>query len=229
MDHRCGWICQAGRSGVDTQDVRDDSQFCGAINEKPLFSAHRSRCRGCLPCRQCFSGSESIELANCIGFINESVTYERPQFRNFQGRPSPDTSRWGTSNQSTSSVHPTTDTSPGASTRGWLRSGADGRPRLSHMGAGRACIHSVHERGRLPTFGVVSIMKSSFASQSHWRYRCPPTRPSRVQIPIRWDVGCTSVPCRWQCRIRIRLWEGCPPAWAATASCDWRTWTHLKR
>jgi hypothetical protein len=28
---------------------------------------------------------KALSRANCIGFINESVTYERPQFRNFQG------------------------------------------------------------------------------------------------------------------------------------------------
>ena len=38
----------------------------------------------------CLAGNASAEVkalsrANCIGFINESVTYERPQFRNFQG------------------------------------------------------------------------------------------------------------------------------------------------
>ena len=38
----------------------------------------------------CLAGNAAAEVkalsrANCIGFINESVTYERPQFRNFQG------------------------------------------------------------------------------------------------------------------------------------------------
>jgi len=26
-----------------------------------------------------------LSRANCLGFVNESVTYERPEFRNFQG------------------------------------------------------------------------------------------------------------------------------------------------
>lgn len=38
----------------------------------------------------CLAGNAAAEAkalsrANCIGFINESVTYEPPQFRNFQG------------------------------------------------------------------------------------------------------------------------------------------------
>lgn len=28
---------------------------------------------------------KALSRANCLGFINESVTYERPAFRNFQG------------------------------------------------------------------------------------------------------------------------------------------------
>jgi hypothetical protein len=53
------------------------------------------RCHVSLPIVLCaaltsLAGNAAAEIkalsrANCIGFINESVTYERPQFRNFQG------------------------------------------------------------------------------------------------------------------------------------------------
>jgi hypothetical protein len=59
--HRYRLFHQTGSSTVDTQVLRDDSQFCGAINEMSCFSAHRSVCRAYLPGWQCGSRSKSTE------------------------------------------------------------------------------------------------------------------------------------------------------------------------
>lgn len=55
------------------------------------------RCHASLPivlcaALTCLAGNAAAEVkalsrANCIGFINESVTYERPSFATFRGRP----------------------------------------------------------------------------------------------------------------------------------------------
>ncbi|WP_312236889.1 hypothetical protein [Stenotrophomonas sp.] len=36
-------------------------------------------------CGDATAAVKALSRANCLGWINESITYERPQFRNFQG------------------------------------------------------------------------------------------------------------------------------------------------